>query len=487
MALAHGNRVRGERPALRRVLAGGVGGLIGATLWLGLTVASSASSFAQPDDSSGNRPRVLATSVDGAITPVIADHLGAAIRRAEQGGYDAVIVELDTPGGLDSSMRKIVQRFLAAELPVVVYVSPHGARAASAGAIITFAGHIAAMAPGTAIGAATPVDLEGRDVERKVVNDAAAYAESLARLRDRDVDFAVDTVREGRSASADEAAEIGAVDLVAESLPALLDEIDGVMVDLAPAGTRMTLATAGAEIDVYDMGFFRRIQQVLADPNIAFMFLSIGTLAIIYELASPGVGAGGVVGATMLLLALFSLSVLPVNLVGLLLLGLAVGLFIIELFVPGVGVAAAGGTIALLLSGIFMFDDAPGLEVSMAVVIPVAVVVGAAVVFAGRLVLQARNSPSTITGVGVFLDRTVAVRRVSATRGQAFLEGAWWTVRPADGEVREGPARVVAIDGLDLVVEAADNDLRAGAKDVAELDVSGQPQDQTGDNRTGAP
>jgi membrane-bound serine protease (ClpP class) len=399
-------------------------------------------------------PRVLRTTVDDAITPVIADHLKEAVGRAEDEGYDAVVVELDTPGGLDTSMRKIVQRFLSAELPVVVYVSPRGARAASAGAIITFASHVAAMAPGTAIGAATPVGLEGGDAENKVINDAAALAESVARLRDRDVDFAVDTVREGRSASADEALDVGAIDLVAASLGDLLDEIDGRQVEVAPAGTTVTLRTAGAVLDEHDMGVLRRIQQKLADPNIAFLFLSIGTLALIYELASPGIGAGGAVGVVLILLALFSLSVLPVNTVGLLLLGLAAALFVAELLAPGVGVAAAGGTAALVLSGIFLFDDAPGLGVSMAVVAPVAAVVGGAVVFAGRLVLRTRATESTTTGPGLFIDRTVTIQDVVGGRAQALVEGAWWNVRPVNGELQPGRARIVDVEGLDLVVES---------------------------------
>ncbi|HEX2064957.1 MAG TPA: hypothetical protein VHE80_11115, partial [Acidimicrobiales bacterium] len=196
-------------------------------------------------------PRVLVATIDGPITPVIVDHVDAALDTAERRGHEVAVLRMDTPGGLDESMRKIVQRILSARVPVVVYVSPQGARAASAGAIITFAAHVAAMAPGTAIGASTPVDLEGGDVERKVVNDAAAFAESLARLRGRNVEFAVDTVREGRSAAADEALEIGVVDLVAGSLPELLDELDSREVELTADGDRAVLRTADAQVDEF--------------------------------------------------------------------------------------------------------------------------------------------------------------------------------------------------------------------------------------------
>jgi membrane-bound serine protease (ClpP class) len=404
---------------------------------------------AQRDD----RSRVLAATVDSAISPVIANHLRDGVSRAEREGYDAFVVRLDTPGGLDTSMRKIVQRFLEADVPVIVYVSPQGARAASAGAIITFSAHVAAMAPGTAIGASTPVDLEGGDVGRKVINDAAALAESIARLRGRNVDFAIDTVREGRSAAADEAVEIGAVDLLARSLPDLFDEVDGRTVEL-PAGRTVSLDTAGASVDEYDMGVLRRIQQVLADPNLAFLFLSVGTLGLIYELATPGVGVGGVIGVVLILLAMFALSVLPVNAVGLLLLAMAAALFVAELFAPGIGVAAAGGAALLALSGVFLFRDTPGLSVSLAVIAPVAVVMGGAVVVAGRLVMRSRRSPTTATGPGLFLDRTVTVRGAAGRRGQTFVEGAWWNVRSTAGDLDEGGAvRVVGMDGLDLLVE----------------------------------
>ena len=398
-------------------------------------------------------PRVLVAEVEGPITPVIANHVDAALDRAEGRGDRAVVITMDTPGGLDSSMRKIVQRILAARVPVVVYVSPQGARAASAGAIIALSAHVAAMAPGTAIGASTPVELEGGgDVERKVVNDAAAFAESLARLRDRNVDFAVDTVREGRSAAAAEAVEIGAVDLMATTLPELLETIEGREVEVA--GERVALRTAGVAVEEFDMTLFRRIQQVLADPNLAFLFMSLGTLGVIYEIASPGIGAEDAAGAILILLGLFSLSVLPVNAVGLLLLLLAAGLFLAELFAPGVGVAATGGAIALVLSGVFLFRDTPGFDVSLAVIAPVAVVTGGAVVLAGRLVVRSRRSVSTTTGPGLFRGRVVTVRRPAGARGQTFVEGAWWNLRSEGGDLVEGDqVRVVDVDGLDLIVD----------------------------------
>ena len=240
---------------------------------------------------------------------------------------------------------------------------------------------------------------------------------------------------------------------MASSVTDLLERIDGTEVVLGPAKRVVALETAGAPIDRDDLGLLRRIQQGLADPNLAFLFLSIGTLGLIYELASPGVGAGGAVGVTLILLALFGLSVLPVNVVGLLLLGVAAALFVAELLAPGIGVAAAGGTVALVLSGVFLFHDTPGVEVSPAVVGPVAAVVGGAVVFAGRLASQSRRWPSTTTAGELFIGQVITVARAQDQRGQAMVEGAWWNVRNPTGPLEQGTrVRVVDLDGLDLVV-----------------------------------
>lgn len=461
--------MRGARRRVLRLRCAAAADTPRPALWLRLTacgslaagillVAATGPSAAQnraPED----QPRVLVTTIDGTITPVVADYLSSVVNRAEDDDYNALVVQIDTPGGLDSSMRQIVQRFLRSEAPIIAYVSPDGARAASAGSFIAQAANIAAMAPGTAIGAATPVQVSGEDVsdsERKAINDAAAYAESIAELRDRNVEFARETVLDGRSASASEALELGAVDLLAPSLTALLEEVDGRRVEIADDRT-VTLRTANAVVDEADMGLFRQIQQFLADPNLAFLFLSIGTLGLIYELANPGLGAAGIVGAILIILALFGIAVLPVNAVGLLLFGVAVALFIAELFAPGVGVAAAGGTVALLMSGIFLFRDAPGFQVGLGVLVPIVAVAGGAVILAGRLVMRARKSASTTTGEGLFIGRVVTVDHITdepgRRRGMTFVEGAWWTVRSAGPALQPGESVVVGMDGLTLLVE----------------------------------
>ena len=393
---------------------------------------------------------VLATEVDGVITPVIADHFLEGVARAEDEGHHLFLIELDTPGGLDSSMRDIIKAFLGANEPVVVHVAPSGARAASAGALITMSAHIAAMAPGTAIGAATPVDLQGGDVERKVIEDAAAYAESVARARGRNTEFAVEAVRKARSVTAEEAKRIGVVDLRASNRAALLEAIDGETVILA-TGDEVTLETREIQIVPYEMGTFRSLLQWLADPNLAFLFMSLGTLAIIYELANPGMGGAGIVGVIMILLALFALAVLPVNALGALMMALAAILFVVEIFTPGIGVAALGGTASLVLGGLFLFRGRVGVDPE--VLVPVAIVVGGATVLAGRLAWRTRRLAPT-TGAGALLGSVAVVRSASGARGQAMVEGAWWNVRTKGEQLREGATvRVVDVEGLDLVVE----------------------------------
>lgn len=412
-------------------------------LSLGLSLASAAGVGA-------TTRTVLATEVDGVITPVIADHILEGVARAEDEGHHLFLVELDTPGGLDSSMRDIIQAFLGADVPVVVHVAPSGARAASAGALITMSAHIAAMAPGTAIGAATPVDLQGGDIEKKIIEDAAAYAESVARARGRDIEFAVEAVREARSVSADEATRIGAVDLRAANRAALLEAIDGETVTLAP-GNELTLETRAIQVVRYELGTLRSVLQWLADPNLAFLFMSVGTLALIYELANPGMGGAGVVGVILILLALFGLAVLPVNALGVLMLVLAAILFLVEVFTPGIGVAAVGGTASLVLGGLFLFRG--GFGVDLEVLVPMAVVVGGGTMLAGRLAWRTRRLAPT-TGPGAFLDSVAVARSVSGTSGQAFVQGAWWNVRTRGEQLREGATvRVVDVEGLDLVVE----------------------------------
>jgi len=396
----------------------------------------------------------LVAEVDGPITPVIADHLAAAVEAAAE--QDAVlVVTMDTPGGLDTSMREIVQSFLNAPVPVIVYVQPEGARAASAGTFITMAAHIAAMAPATSIGAATPIDLQsGESGSEKVINDAAAFAVSVAERRGRNTEFAEAAVREGTSLTATQALEQDVVDLTADNIEELLVAMDGLTVDVL--GEEVTLETAGVALEAYEMSTFRRVLARIADPNLAILFLSIGTLAVVYEAANPGLGFAGIAGVILLLLGFFALSVLPVQAAGLALLVLAIALFIGEIFVPGVGVLAAGGTIALILAGIFIFEGEVG--VSPPVLWPTALVMGVLTAFAGRAALKARLSPST-TGTATLVGKPVTVVGDRVEGWSAFVDGSWWTIRPSRSDLEAGqPAEIVAVEGLELVVEPRGED-----------------------------
>ncbi len=399
---------------------------------------------------------VITTEVKGVITPVIANHLEDVVELAHDRGAEALIVLLDTPGGLVTSMREIVQSFLAARVPVVVYVSPRGADAGSAGTFITMAAHVAAMAPATTIGAATPVDLEGGEVGDKIVENAAAYAEAIAIERGRNVEFAVDAVRDGRSITVTEAVEIGAVDLEADDLEDLLAALDGRDVELAD-GQTVTLATGDARLEAEELSGARRILQRLADPNLAFIFLSIATLAIIYEIASPGLGAGGIVGIVLIVLAMFSLSVLPVNYAGAALLILAGVLFVLEMFMPGVGVAAAGGSIALVLGGLFLFQRPTGIGIDLVVILPTAAVLMVGAVLAGRFARRTLGRPP-IDNADALMGRTGPITRREGGELRIQLDGTWWSATGPD-EIADGDEVVVTgRDGLTLHVTTVDTD-----------------------------
>jgi len=398
-----------------------------------------------------DRSTVATTTWSGPITPVTADHLSDVIDLAHQRGAVALVVHLDTPGGLVSSMRAIVQDFLGAPLPIIVHVSPSGADAGSAGTFITMAAHVAVMAPATTIGAATPVDLEGGEVGDKIINNAAAYAEAIATERGRDVEFAIAAVRDGESITSDEALERNVIDLIAGDLDALLQAIDGREIELAN-GQTVTLQTADAVLDEMDPSLARRILAALADPNVAFILLSLATLAILYEIANPGVGAGGVTGAVALILGLYALSALPTSMAGAALLIVAGVLFAIEVVVPGIGVAAAGGTIALFLGGLFLFPRPTGIGVNMWVLLPAVLVAAATAVLIGVAASRLRELPKT-TVSDMLIGRHAEVFG-APDHPRVHIDGTAWRVVSANGEQLQdgGTVTVVDRDNLDLLV-----------------------------------
>lgn len=402
---------------------------------------------------------ILRTAVEGPVTPVMADHLADAIAEAEAGGHEALIVTMDTPGGVLDSTRDIVQSFLTAEVPVVVYVSPAGARAASAGAIITFSSHVAAMAPGTNIGAATPVDMEGGEVIDKVVEDSAAYVAAVAEERDRNVDFAVDTVREGRSAPVSEAVEVGAVDLSARTFDELLAALDGRTVSLQPnpgdaqERVEVTLSTSDAAVVDYDMSWTREILQLLANPNLTVLLLGIAPLAILYELINPSEGIGAIAGGIMLILGFFSVAMLPVTVTGIILLLLAAGLFAAEMFVPGIGAFAGGGAVALVLAGLFLFQEPSGIAVDLSFLVPIALALAFVAVVIGRFAIRSQRRARYAGQGGETVGATGTVKEADGENARVFVSGSTWRARSADGKLERGDRiRVVDVDGLTLVV-----------------------------------
>lgn len=432
----------------------------GAALVLALLVTGLAGLAALAPTAAAERGSTVATtSVRGTITPVTADHLGDTIARAHAEGHEALVVELDTPGGLVASMRVIVQDLLAAPLPVIVYVSPPGADAGSAGTYITLAAHVAAMAPTTTIGAATPVDLEGGEVGDKAVNNAAAYAEAVAEARDRDVEFAVDAVRDGRAITVDEAVDIGAVDLQATTVDELLEAIDGREVSVD--GQPRTLETADAALVSAEMSGIRQLLQRLAEPNLAFIFLSIGTLAILYELANPGIGAGGIVGVISIVLAMYALSVLPVSYAGVALLVLGVAMIAAEAFTPAFGVAGVGGTASLVLGGLFLFPRASGIAVDLTVLLPAGVVTLVLTLLAGHLVARSHGRPSQAAS-NYLIGRTVTVE-MRRGRPHALIDGTWWRLRTTDATpLADGvTVTVVGRDNLELIASTDPDGLEA--------------------------
>jgi membrane-bound serine protease (ClpP class) len=399
-----------------------------------------------PEDS-----KVLAAHLDNDINPVTQDYLEDAVERGEEEGYAAVVVVLDTPGGLSSSMRGIVKRFLAATVPVVVYVSPPGSSADSAGAVIAMSADVAAMAPQTNIGSSTPVSLEGedisRDLRRKVVNDAAAYTAELAREHDRNVRAARLMVTEAANYGAREAHAIGLVDVVSPTLPALLREIDGTKT--VPKG--YVLETAGARIDEIELSFWQRARDLLVDPNLIALMLSIGLIGIVVELWNPGLVFPGTVGAISLILGLYGLQILPVSLAGLLLILLAAAFFVAEAFVPTHGALAVAGGVMFVLGSLMLFDPAgDAYQVSLPVAIGIAATLTLLLGIALTRVVRVARRPAAVGVHGL-----VGVEGVVRRDGLVAVMGELWRARAEDASplVPGERVRVVRVeDDLRLVV-----------------------------------
>ncbi len=454
---------------------------LAALLWL-LTAMAPAALAATP---------VTVLKVQDAIGPASADYVLRGMRDAAAAGAPLVVIQLDTPGGLDSAMRQIIQGILNATVPVAVHVAPEGARAASAGTYILYAAHVAAMAPATTLGAATPVAIgiggappqrpgardddapaDDKDAKEgaadpaergrrapapadasaaKAVHDAAAYIRGLAQLRERNAEWAERAVREAVSLTAEEALRENVIDVIAEDVPELLARIDGRTVKLG--NREHTLVTAGLAHQEVLPGARHRLLSVIANPSFALVLMMIGIYGLIFEFSSPGFGVAGVTGAIALLLGLFALQMLPVNYAGLALILLGLALMAAELLSPGFGIFGGGGVIAFIAGGILLFDrDVPGFGVPVALIVLLAASSLATVLIGGGMALKARRRP-VVSGREELPGAGAVVTAVGPQGVWVHVHGERWQARAAGPLVVGQPVRVRAVDGLTLEVE----------------------------------
>jgi membrane-bound serine protease (ClpP class) len=397
---------------------------------------------------------VYIATYEGVINPVTAEYINHVLAQAQEGGGTAVVVRLDTPGGLDTSMRLIIKDITASPVPVIVYVAPSGARAASAGVFILYAAHIAAMAPGTNVGAAHPVAMGGGEMDAvmkdKVENDAAAYLKSIAEKRGRNVKWAEDAVRKSLSVTEKEALELKVIDLIAEDVPSLLAAVDGRSV-VTGAG-KSVLHTKGAAVKDLPMGWRLEALKALSDPNIAFLLMTLGTIGLLAELYNPGAILPGIVGAISLILAFYSLQTLPINYAGVLLIILGIVLFILEIKVTSYGLLSLGGLASLVLGALMLVQtDAPFLRVSLAFIVPTAVLVGAVLMSLTWIAVKTQRRGS-VMGAEAMVGTIALAKTDVAPRGRVFVHGEIWDA-VSDEPIREGEeARVKAVSGLTLTV-----------------------------------
>lgn len=429
---------------------------------------------------------VLVLALSGPIAPASADFVVRGIQRAAKEGAQLVVLQLDTPGGLDSSMRQIIKEILASPVPVATYVAPGGARAASAGTYILYASHVAAMAPGTNLGAATPVQIGGLPspgerekprpktdekpaegggakqekaaepsppadaMSKKIVHDAAAYMRGLAQLRGRNADWGELAVREAVSLSAAEALEKRVIDAVAEDVPALLRQLDGRRI--AMHGEERVLDTAGARVVTVEPDWRTRILSVITDPNVAYVLLLVGIYGLFFEFSNPGFVLPGVAGAICLLLAMFAFQMLPVNYAGVALIALGIAFMVGEAFLPSFGALGIGGVIAFVMGSLMLIDtEVPGFGIAWPLVAALALGSAAFLVFVVGMALKARRRP-VVTGREEMIGAEGEMLEDAQGEGMARVHSEIWKVRAA-APLRAGQrVRVIAMDGLTLDV-----------------------------------
>jgi membrane-bound serine protease (ClpP class) len=414
--------------------------------------------------SPGAATHINVVTIAGSINPASSDYVQKAIAQSEAEDATAIVIELDTPGGLLSSTKDIIQAILNASVPVVVYVTPQGAWAASAGTFITLAGHVAAMAPGTSIGAASPISVGGGGGERdeddrrsdvaaeKAEKFTTAFIESIAKRRKRNVEWAMKSVREAEAIAQDEALELGVIDLVADDRDDLLRQIDGREVEVS--GEPRKIVTAGAEIRTIEMDSMTRLFNFLASPDIAVLLVMAGLLGLYIEFNQPGMIVPGVLGAICLILAAIAFQILPFSWVGLLLMLLGMGLLVAEIFVTSFGLLFTAGLVCFLLGGSMLFEmpEVSDLTVSFwSVLVPITVAFG---LFAGVVVIAVGRTfaREQTAGVSELIGLVGKAQTVLAPEGRVFVRGEYWKAR-ADEEIAAGEAvEIAAVEGMCLRV-----------------------------------
>lgn len=437
-------------------------------------------------------PNVLLLDIKGGIGPATTDYVRRGLDEAADEGAMAVVLRIDTPGGLDAATRDINQAILASPVPVIGYVAPEGARAASAGTYILYATHVAAMAPATSLGAATPVSISGGDagggrepepsgndgddgngdqdagggtaMERKVINDSVAYLRGLAERRGRDTEFAEAAVRDAATLTSSQALERGVIEFIADNVEHLLAQVDGL--ELALEQGDITLATAGARVVPVEPDWRNRLLATITDPGVAYFLLMIGLYGLIFEGYNPGVLVPGVVGAIALLLALYALQVLPVNYVGVTLIILGIALITAEMFLPSFGVLGIGGLVALVIGSIMLFDaDVPGFGVPVAMIGSMAAISGLAFMVVMYLALAARKRPVT-TGRHELIGQQAVALESFHGRGRVRIRGEVWQADSGEPVLGGQSVKVAAMDGLVLIVQPMESPA-AGPEDTA--------------------